>query len=183
MVFALDSEPWAAEPMESRLAFVAQVDATNPNQQKARYISDHMVKINPRIDTGRRPRCIAPRQKNIARRVPYWKRRYPGVEVLLCKRDVKGAFKLMLVAISGISHMGCRFANCIVAYLSLFLGWKAPPDNWGVVATAMLQFVSSFRPGDDHLCGPEAFNPFQYVDDGAFAEPYMARRPWLAVSL
>lgn len=91
MVFTVDSEPWTDELMESRLAFVTQTDATNPDQQKARYISDPRVEINHRIDTDRHPRCIVPRQQNVARRILYWQRGYPGVEMLLCKRDVEGA--------------------------------------------------------------------------------------------
>lgn len=53
----------------------------------------------------------------------------------------------------------------------------------GVVATLMLQFAAAFRPEDTHLRGPDSFTPFQYVDDGAFVEPWLATRPWLSVTL
>lgn len=90
MVYTELSEPYTENLMESRLSYVSQKDATSPEQTKVRYISDPRVEINPRIDTDRHPRCVAPRHQNVARRVLYRQRRYPGVEVLLCKRDVKG---------------------------------------------------------------------------------------------
>ena len=64
--------------MESRLAYLNQPGPVNPDLQKARYISDRRVAINERIATDRRPRCISPKQQNVARRVLYWKRRYQG---------------------------------------------------------------------------------------------------------
>lgn len=131
MVFAGESEPWTEELMEYRLDFATQPDAANPDQQKVRYISDPRVEINHRIDADRHPRCIAPRQQNVARRAIYWKRRYNGVEAVLRKRDVKGASRLVPVSMSELPHMGCRFAHYIVTYLSLFFGWKDSPSNWG----------------------------------------------------
>ena len=101
----------------------------------------------------------------------------------MCKRDVKGAFKLIPVFIAGLTHMGCRFGKFLVAYLSTFFGWKPSPANWGEITTLLLQFVAAFGPAIPHQCGPEAFAPSQYVGDGAFVEPWLATRPWLAVTV
>ena len=183
MVYTTASEPWAEQLMESRLVDLSQKDVVNPDQMKVRYISDPRLEINPRIDTDRHPRCIVPKHQHVARRVLYWQRRYPGIDVLLCKRDVEGAFKLIPVAVEGAPHIGCRFATYVVTYLSMFIGWKPSPANWGVVTTLLLQFVASYTPVWTDLRGPEALTPFQYVDDSAFVEPWIGIRPWLAVSI
>ena len=183
MVFTVRAEPITGDLMESRLAYVSQKDVTNPDSVKVRYISDPRLEINSRIDTERHPRCIVPKHQNVARRVLYWQRRYPGIDILLCKRDVKGAFKLLPVAIAGLTHMGCRFASYIVTYLAMFFGWKPSPANWGVITSMLLQYVATFQPTDEHTCGPESFSPYQYVDDSAFVEPWLGTRPWLAVAL
>ena len=46
-----------------------------------------------------------------------------------------------------------------------------------------MQYISAFVPDDSHLCGPESLVAYQYADDGAFAEPWLGLRPWIASSL
>ena len=65
----------------------------------------------------------------------------------------------------------------------MFFGWKPSPANWGVIATLLLQYVASYRPDREGRGGPESFAPYQYVDGGAFVEPWLGIRPWLAVAL
>ena len=81
--------------MDDRLTFLTQRDLAGPETLKAMYISGSMVGVNPRIETERHPRCIVPKQ-NVARRVLCWARRYPGVGILMCKRDVRGALTYYL---------------------------------------------------------------------------------------
>ena len=79
--------------------------------------------------------------------------------------------------------MGARFANFVVLYAALYFGWDPPPASWGVISSTMLQFSSSFSPGKGDTMGPEGLVAYEYVDDGAFAEPWLGLRPWLSVSL
>ena len=162
-------------------AYVTQIDATNPSQNKVRYISDPRVGINERIDADRHPRCLVPRQQNVAGRILYWERRNPGIDVLLCKRDVKGAFKLLAAAIRGLPHMGFQFHKYIITYLSPYFGWKPSPYNWRAITVLLLQCVAPFCPSGPHLYGPESFAPYHYVGDGDFLEPWLALRPWASV--
>ena len=169
--------------MESRLAFVTQKDITKPEGQKVRYISDPRVEINERCEPKLHPRVRVPQHGHVIRRVLYRKRRYPAIPVLLCKRDVKGAFKLLPVSIVGLAHMGVRFAEYMIVYLSLFFGWKPSPASWGIISSLLLQFVASFIPRDKYAMGPEGFRAYEYVDDGAFAEPWLDTRPWTSVRI
>ena len=98
-VFTNRPEQFTGNLMESKLAYVTQKDVANPDNVKTRYISDPRSEVNERIDNDRHPKRVIPRRQNVARMILYWKRRYPGVPILICKRDVMGAFKLIPVSI------------------------------------------------------------------------------------
>ena len=126
-----DSEHATGNLMESKLTFVTQDDVANHGCTKTRYISDPRVAANERVFGENRPACIVPRHQHVARRLMLCKRRYPGIPVLLSKRDVKSAFKLVPIAVCGLPYMGCRFGNFICIYLALFFGWRPSPANLG----------------------------------------------------
>ena len=46
-----------------------------------------------------------------------------------------------------------------------------------------MQYIDAHRPSQCRRGGPEGFVALQYVDDGAFAEPWVGLRHWLASSL
>ena len=73
--------------------------------------------------------------------------------------------------------MGPQFSTYAVLYLSLYFGWKPPPASRDIISTLLLQFVSSFMPIRPRDMGPEGFVDYEYVDDGAFAEPWRDIRP------
>ena len=146
MLFTKVCEHRVGPLMESRLAFATQKDVTKEAGVKVRYISDPRVEINERIEPKHHPRVRAPKHGNVARRILYWERRYPTIPALLCKRDVKGAFKLRPVSIVGLAHMGLQFANYMILYPSLYFGWKPSPASWGIISSLLLQFVASFSP-------------------------------------
>ena len=131
LVFADISEPFTTNLMESKLTYVTQVDVANPSVIKTRHISDPRLEINERVDEENRPACVIPRPRNIARRLMYFKRRYPGIPLLISKRDVKSASKLVPVSVRGYAYMGYRFAHYVGIYLALFSGWRPSPVNWG----------------------------------------------------
>ena len=183
MIFTQCSEAYTGDLMESKLAYVLQKDATNPDTMKVRCVSDPRNEFNERLENDRHPQRVIPRHQNVARRTLYWKRRYPSIPILISKRDVKGAPKLTPVSIRGLAYMGCRFSVYIGMYLAMFLGWRPSPANCGVISTLITQYVSAFRPSNEYLEGPESFIAFQYVDDGAFVEPLVGIRPWQSVTL
>lgn len=183
MLFAERSASYSGDIMGPKLAYVLQKDATNPDTMKDRYISDPRNEANDRIDNDRRPQCVMPRHRNVARRIGYWGRRYHPIPILIPKRDVKGAFKLLPVSIRGLEYMGCLISISIAMYLAMFFGWRPSPANWGLISTLLMQYVAAFRPRDEYIDGPETFVAFHYVDDGACVEPWAGMRHWQAVAL
>ena len=105
---------------ESKAAAVAPKGVTNPDVMKTRYIPDTRIEVNSRITNDRRTRCAVPRHAIVDRLILYWGARYPGIPVLISRRDVKGACKLIPVSVRGLAYMGCLFAKFVFMYLSLF---------------------------------------------------------------
>lgn len=113
----------------------------------------------------------------------YWNARYPGIPALISKRDVKGDFKLIPVSAQCLEYMGCRFAKFARVGLSLFLGWRPVPARWGGISTLPMQYISAHIPKNDHVDRPGSLLAYQYVDDGAFVDPWLCIRPWQAITL
>ena len=141
------------------------------------------MRLTNGLATTDSPQCVIPRHQNATRRILYRKRRYPSIPVLICKRDVKGAFKQIPVSIRGLAYMGCRFSVYISMYIALFFGWRPSPENCGLASPLLMQYIAAYRPLGEFTDGPEPFIDYQYVDDGAFVEPWIGLRPWPAVSL
>ena len=182
-VFADVSDPLVGRLAESNRTYVAQNDVTNPDVAKPRYISFRSLEINERVASDYHPSCVIPRHRNIARRMLYFKRRCPVIPLSVANRDVKSAFKLTPVSVCGLAHMGYRFANFFGIYLALFLGSRPSPSKWGAISTLAMQHVAAHRPAAPGRDGPEWLVAFQYVGDGAFIEPRVGIRPWLAPTL
>ena len=183
MLFSKKCEHLVGPRVESRLVFVTQKDATQVGGIKVWYISDPRVEINERIEPKNHPMVRVPKHANVIRRIMYWKRRYPTIPVLLRKRDVEGAFKLSPASTRGLTHMGIQFSSYMVLYLSLYCGWGPSPASRGIISTLLLQFVSSFVPVRPRDMGPEGFVAYEYVGDGAFAEPWLDVRPWTSARI
>ena len=52
---------------------------------------------NEQCDKEEHPPALQPTHAQIARQILWWKHRYPGITVLLAKRDISGAFRLLWV--------------------------------------------------------------------------------------
>ena len=69
LAFTVASETFTSNLMESKLAYVSQKDATDPDSTEVRYISDPRNEVNERIHNEHHPQCVIPRHQNVARRV------------------------------------------------------------------------------------------------------------------
>ena len=181
-LFSTRSEDKLGPLMETKLSFVEQKDVGGTGA-KIRYICDPRVEINSRADSRRHPFLFVPTIPSLLRRILFWKRRYPKIPVLLCKRDVKSAFKLIPLSIRMLYHTGLRISDYLLVYLSMYFGWKGAPGNWGIISSLLMQYVASHVPKNAHTHGPESFEASQFVDDGGVAEPALGLRPWMSVKL
>lgn len=126
---------------------------------------------------------FVPTIPSLIRRILYWKRRYPGIAIVLCKRDVKSAFKLAPLSIRMIYKAGLRVAEYVMIYVGMYFGWQGDPGNWGIISSLLMQFVANHKPRDSSTHDPERFEAYQFVDDGGFDDPLLGMRPWASVEI
>ena len=108
VLFAQSPGPPVGNLMESRLASAGRADFTRPDSLQVRYIGDPRNEVNERLKAERHPKSIIPRHQNVARMITYWRRRYPAIPILICNRNVKGAFELIPASVKGLAYTGCR---------------------------------------------------------------------------
>ena len=138
-IFTTISEPHTEELMGTRLSLVEQKD-------KSRYICDPRLAINEGTDSKRHPLLVVPTIPALLRGILFRGRRYPGIPILLAKRAVSSAFKLIPLSIGMLSRAGFRVAHFILVYLIMYFGWKGSPGNWGAISTLTLQYIARHNP-------------------------------------
>ena len=121
--------------METRLSPVGK-------KGQVRNICDPRIDTNARAHSRRQPLLAVPSIPSIVRRILFRKRGYPGMPILLAKRDVMAAFKLILLAIRTLARAGFRAGRFIMTYLSMYFGWKGFPGTWGAIPTSTLQYIA-----------------------------------------
>ena len=153
-----------------------------PSSDENAMLLGPILEVNERMSTDRHPERIVPRRSNgppgLVLATPL-----AGRPSIISKRDVEGAFKLIHISNKGLLYTGCRFSRYVRLYLSLIFGRRQSPANWGVISTLLMQFIAARSPSNAHAEGPGAYIASQYVDDGAFVDPWLSFRPQQCVSL
>ena len=62
--------------------------------------------LNGTCEPGWHPPALQPFHRQVARIILWWKARYPGLPVLLAKRDANGAFKLVWLSPEDVELFG-----------------------------------------------------------------------------
>jgi len=149
------------------------------------------------------PPALQPTHQQIARRVLWHKSRYPGVEVLICKRDIAGAFRLLwlapqdahlfagdlpwradMMAEEEQERTTCpetqEGAEMTVIYLVSSFGFSGSPGEWTAFGRATEEFHRAHRPEHSRRDGRAGFCSKILVDDNILVEPMVGLRPWVS---
>ncbi len=119
---------------------VACVPKTNPDRtvsDKVRLIWDATV---PNEDCPKEdhPPAFQPRHADLARVILFWKMRFPRLRVLLSKKDIRAAFKLLWLALQDMFIFAADFPGeqfgaeglITALYVCLTFGWSGSPGEW-----------------------------------------------------
>ncbi len=111
------------------------------------------------------PPAVQPVHSQIARRIVWTKLRNPGLPVLLAKKDIAGAFRLLWVAPSDAELFAgdlpwkgeafpdeegfkAEIRGVTVVYLVSSFGFSGSPGEWGVWGRATEEYHRAHRPED-----------------------------------
>ena len=120
--------------------------------------------------------------------------RNPGLPVLLAKKDIAGAFRLLWVApgdaelFAGTYHGGRRpsqrmrtsqqdIKGVTVIYLVSSFGFSGSPGEWGVWGRATEEYHRAHRPLEARRDLRTGFDSKVLVDDNILVEPWVGLRP------
>jgi len=132
--------------------------------------------VNARTDQSAAPGMVLPTVEHVVRTTLYWKWRYPGVPVMLTKRDVDSAFRRIPLEPAGVKYFGAVLGAWAVILLVLTFGWTSSPPIYALASVAISVLHRSYVPANPDRDGPEPFSSHTYLDDGMLVEPAMGRR-------
>ena len=159
--------------------------------------------VNMGSDKTWHPPALQPTHQQVARRVLWCRTRYPGIPVLIAKKDIAGAFRLLWVAPEDVplfagdlpwqeSHMARTEGDerteedakvredMTVLYLVSSFGFLGSPGEWTVWGRATEEFHRAHRPGCPRRDGAAGFDCKILVDDAILVEPELGLRPWVS---
>ena len=155
--------------------------------------------INSGTSKEYHPPATQPLHAQIVRRILFWKARFPKVPVMLAKKDVAGAFRLLWVAPADVELFagdvpwqpesmgtgdGERRAEDPSGLTLLFLvssfGFSGSPGEWTVWGRGTEELHRGFSPFEKRRDGAVNFDGKILVDDMVLVEPCVGLRPWVS---
>eukprot|EP00435_Cladocopium_sp_Y103_P056630 s604_g19.t1 len=165
-----------------------------------RLVHDQRV-INMGTTKFLHPPAVQPTHSQIARRILWAKARNPNVPVLMAKKDIAGAFRLLWVAPEDVELFGGdvpwkadgfpgetawadeEFPGVTVIYLVSSFGFSGSPGEWGVWGRATEEFHRAHRPENTRRDLGTGFDSKVLVDDCILVEPQIGLRPWVSAEV
>ena len=161
-------------------------------------------RVNQGTDKDLHPPAAQSLHEQVARRILWLKARYPKIDVVLAKKDVAGAFRLLWVAPQDVELFGGDVpwqpefmgadANepegpwpdgsftdgMTVLYLVSSFGFSGSPGEWAVWGRGTEELHRAHRPADPRRDGALHFDGKILVDDMILIEPKIGIRPWIS---
>ena len=155
--------------------------------EKGRVIWD-ATPVNVTCHKSRHPPALQPKHAEVARAIIWWQQKYPGIPVLLSKKDVSDAFKWIPVRAADSRFFaadlpGGAFGSeypITIIYNSLTFGWCGAPGEYMLFAWVAKQAFHKHRPSSPEWHGNTPFRGFVLMDDTILIEPMLGVRPWMA---
>ena len=198
VLVASSEHPALEHTVSSPFELVPKMLPNRTLSTEARLVHDQR-QVNGGTHKDLHPPAGQPTHEQVVRRILWLKARYPGVPVVMAKKDVAGAFRLLwvdprdtelfagdvprkpdLIGPSDASGRTGLDSNLTVIYLVSSFGFSGSPGEWTVWGRATeevhrgLKPLESRRDGEVHFCGKIL------VDDMVLVEPVIGPRPWVS---
>eukprot|EP00971_Amphidinium_carterae_P043438 854826-Amphidinium_carterae.3 len=166
------------------------VEKQNPDRTMSgdyRFINDLRM-VNGHCWKTDNPPAKQCSHKQLARLVAWWRARLPNVRVVMCKKDVSAAFKLIwlradachVMAVQLLGHQWELPSDVYAIYLVLTFGWIGSPGQWQPWGWAVKWHHETFHPPDPCWHDETPFCSKFLMDDGVLVEPQIGLRAELS---
>jgi len=165
---------------------------------EVRLVHDQRL-VNAGTDKELHPPAVQPLHQQIVRRILWLKAMYPGIKVVMAKKDVAGAFRLLWVDPRDVELFGgdlpwepesmgsgkerARVGDppgLTLLYLVSSFGFSGSPGEWTLWGRATEELHRSHAPADTRRDGTINFDGKILVDDMVLVEPCIGLRPWIS---
>ena len=162
------------------------VPKRNPDRSlstEKRIIAD-LRRINLYFDQSEDYPAVLPTVDALAKKIVCLKRKFPTQPVLLTKRDIKSAFRLirlhpLMAKVMGTEMRGHHFEcvdDVVIFYGVLPFGWGSSPSKFVRFSDAITKLHQLSGPSDPTWNLPYAFRSSMFIDDGLFIEVMIGDR-------
>ena len=197
--------PQLSGTMASPFEAVQKLKPDRSVSEEVRVVHDQRT-INHGTNKFLHPPALQPTHSQIAKRILWAKGRCPGLPVLLSKKDISGAFRLLWVAPEDVElfagelpwnprkafpnatdeeiHLeGVPGGDITVVYLVSSFGFSGSPGEWTVWGRSTEEFHRAHRPAVPRRDMGHGFDCKVLVDDGVLVEPWVGLRPWVSAEV
>ena len=148
------------------------------------------------------PPALQPLHAQIARRILWCKVRAPGLPVLMSKKDIAGAFRLLWVAPEDVELFAgdlpwdpkAAFGHepqgekpvkedVTVIYLVSSFGFSGSPGEWTMWGRGTEEYHRAYKPANPRRDMSIGFDAKVLVDDCVLVEPWVGLRPWVSAEV
>lgn len=145
------------------------------------------------------PPALQPSHSQVARRVIWARSQCPGVPILLSKKDISGAFRLLWVSPGDVELFAGDLpwqpfkafghepeaeppvqGDVTVIYLVSSFGFSGSPGEWTMWGRATEEYHRSHKPRLPRRDMSFGFDSKVLVDDCVLVEPWVGFRPWIS---
>jgi hypothetical protein len=153
-----------------------------------RFIHDAR-KINLRGHKHDHPPALQPRHRGVARRILWWKIRHPASRILLAKRDIDSAFKLIWLWFEDAGSFANEVPGDVLGLIGAWItaisvvltfGYHGSPGEYSPWGYALKQFHEAHVPADPTWHDDVPFSDATLVDDTILIEPELGLRPQMS---
>ena len=190
-----NNHPGLASTVSSPFETVPKMLPNRTLSTDVRLVHDQR-RVNQGTDKTLHPPAAQPSHAQVARRILWLKARYPGTKVVLAKKDVAGAFRLLWVDPKDVELFGGDIpwapsamgggegepaeAGLTVLYLVSSFGFSGSPGEWTAWGRATEEVHKACRPSLPRRDGALHFDGKILVDDMVLVEPVLGLRPWVS---
>ncbi|CAE7617473.1 kptA [Symbiodinium sp. CCMP2592] len=169
---------------------MARVPKMNPDRtvsDKGRVVWD-ATPVNRFCSKEDFPPALQPKHREVARVILYWGLKFPGVPILLSKKDVSDAFKWLPVALEDTKFFAASYVeadhDATLLYGYMTFGWRGAPGEYMGFAWVLKAGHEAHGPSNGRWEASDvAFHSFVLMDDTVLVEPDIGLRPWVSVEV
>lgn len=133
---------------------------------------------------------LQPRHTALARRVLWWKARYPRSTILVARRDIAEVFRWIWIRHDDVGLFTTEFprktvgvkGSVVAIFMVLSFGWLGSPGEYTAFRWAIVEAHQARAPEEPNWHSEIPFHSEFLMGDIMLIDPLLGVRPWLSAA-